>query len=256
MRYFASLSIATCAVLAATAPASAAPTDLSTWTAEGPGNWVLAGDHNSVTQTLNDNPTTFYSDFMAQGTRLSGTIRVNTTSDDDYVGFVLGFDPGELASNSTDFLVIDWKQIDQGSFGGTAQAGLAISRVTQGLQNDSGAWWHDPANGVTELARAATLGDTGWTDLTTYTFDIEFTATNVKVFVNNALELNVNGAFSNGRFGFYNYSQQNVTYAGITDEVLPPPNGVPEPASWAMMIGGFALAGAAARRRKGEAAFA
>jgi hypothetical protein len=31
------------------------------------------------------------------------------------------------------------------------------------------------------------------------------------------------------------------------------PAGVPEPASWAMMIGGFALAGAASRRRSGRA---
>jgi len=36
----------------------------------------------------------------------------------------------------------------------------------------------------------------------------------------------------------------------------PPPNGVPEPATWAMMIGGFALAGAAMRRRKAALSFA
>lgn len=238
-------------LLAATAgTAQAAPTNLSTWTAEGPGNWVRAADNNSVNQTLNGNPTVFYSDFNGQGRSLSGTIRVNTTGDDDFIGFVLGFDAGELAAAATDFLVIDWKQINQSSFGGTAKAGLAISRVTSGLQNDSGAWWHDPANGVTELQRAATLGSTGWADNTTYTFDIEFTASNVKVFVNNALELNVNGSFADGRFGFYNYSQQNVTYAGISDDVLPPPTGVPEPAAWAMMIAGFGLAGAMARRRQ------
>jgi hypothetical protein len=34
------------------------------------------------------------------------------------------------------------------------------------------------------------------------------------------------------------------------------PGGVPEPATWAMMIGGFALAGAAARRRRGSLAAA
>jgi hypothetical protein len=230
------------------ASANAAPTDLSTWTAEGSGgNWVRAADNNSVNQTLNGDPTVFYSDFTGQGRRLSGTIRVNTTGDDDFIGFVLGFDPGELGGASTDYLLVDWKQITQ-SFHGTAPAGLAISRVAAGLRDDSGAWAHDPTKGVTELARASTLGSTGWLDNTTYTFDIEFTSSNVKVFVNSVLELDVNGAFSDGRFGFYNYSQQSVTYAGISDDVLPP-MGVPEPASWAMLIAGFTLVGATARRR-------
>jgi hypothetical protein len=41
----------------------------------------------------------------------------------------------------------------------------------------------------------------------------------------------------------------NFTFDGLA-------NSVPEPASWAMMIAGFGLAGAAARRRKGAAAYA
>ncbi|NNM76800.1 PEPxxWA-CTERM sorting domain-containing protein [Sphingomonas sp. ID1715] len=233
--------------------AVAAPTNLSTWTAEGPGNWVRAADNNSVTQTLNGNPTVFYSDFAAQGTRLSGTVKVNSSSDDDFFGFVLGFKPGELSAATSDFLLVDWKQIDQGSFGGTAKKGLALSRVTSGLANSSGAWWHNPADGVTELARGATLGSTAWVDFQTYTFDIQFTASNVKVFVDNVLQFDVNGTFSDGRFGFYNYSQAQVIYAGISDEPLPPPPppppAVPEPASWTLMIAGFALAGATARRR-------
>ena len=252
------LVIGALAVIGAGGTAMAAPTNLSTWTAQGPGNWVRAADNNSVTQTLNDNPTVFYSDFTAQGSRLSGTVKVNTSSDDDFFGFVLGYRPGDLTAATTDFLLVDWKQINQSSFGGTAQRGLALSRVTSGLENSSGAWWHDPSDGVTELARGSTLGAVGWVDFQTYTFDIEFTASNVKVFVDDVLQFDVNGSFSDGRFGFYNYSQAQVIYAGISDEVLPPPPppGVPEPASWALMIAGFGLAGAAARRHPLRSALA
>lgn len=245
--------VAASAILVA-APAVAAPTNLSTWTREGTGgNWNVAGDNNSVTQTLNGTPTIFYSDFNALGRTLSGSIRVNTSGDDDFIGLVIGFDPGELAGPS-DFLLIDWKQGTQGAFGGTAQRGLALSRVTGGLRDSSGAWWHNPLDGVTELARGATFGATGWADATTYTFDIEYTATNLTVSVNDIEQFNVAGAFGDGRFGFYNYSQANVTYAGIEDTVLPPPpptpGAIPEPATWAMMILGFGLAGATLRRRR------
>jgi len=44
-----------------------------------------------------------------------------------------------------------------------------------------------------------------------------------------------------------------IDYDGGT---VPPPPGVPEPASWAMMIGGFALAGATLRRRRLAVSFA
>ncbi|TAJ72527.1 MAG: PEP-CTERM sorting domain-containing protein [Phenylobacterium sp.] len=235
------------ALLSVATSAGAVATDLSTWTREGTGGtWVLAGDNNSVTQTVNGAPTVFYSDFNAIGRSLSGTIRVNGSSDDDFIGFVVGFNPGELGGPS-DFLLIDWKQLSQ-SFHGFAPVGLAVSQVTNGLADNAGAWAHNSL-GVTELARGATLGSTGWADFTTYTFDIEYTATNLKVAVNGVTQFDLDGTFGDGRFGFYNYSQANVTYAGIEDRILPPTGGVPEPGAWVMMILGFGAAGTMIRRR-------
>lgn len=240
------LSAAAAALLTATA-ATAAPTDLSAWTQEGSGNWVRAPGNNAVTQTQNVNPGVYYSDFDSIGRSLSGTVRVNVTGDNDFIGFVVGFRPGDMTSAS-DFLLIDWKQGNQSSFGCLGEAGIAVSRVTTGLAGNRGAWCHD-SDGVTELTRGLTLGATGWVDLTTYTFDLEYTATNLKVFVNSTLEVDLNGTFSDGRFGFYNYSQANVTYAGISDAILPP-TAVPEPSTWAMMILGFGAAGSLIRRRR------
>ncbi|MGR3323582.1 MAG: VPLPA-CTERM sorting domain-containing protein [Pseudooceanicola sp.] len=239
------------AIVALTLPAAAmaAPVDLSTWTSQGGGTWNVAGDNNSVVQTQNGTPTVFFNGNDSQGLSLSGKITVETSGDNDFVGFVLGYNSGDLNNNSADYLLIDWKQGDQGLFGCTGNAGLAVSRVTGQLGDNSGAWCHDSANNVTELARGANLGATGWADNTEYTFDLIFTATNVQVAVNGTTELNINGSFSNGSFGFYNYSQGSVRYAGITEDVAPPPDGVvPLPASLPLLLAG--MGGIAALRRR------
>jgi hypothetical protein len=238
-------------LMAAPAAAVTVPVDLSTWTAQGAGTWTRAADNNSVTQSVNTTtPTVFYAPTNAQGTQLSGTIRV-TGTDDDFIGFVLGFRSGDLTASSTNFLLVDWKGGTQSSFGCSGAAGLAISRVTAGLGNNAGGWCHSSSFGVTELARGATLGSMGWVRNTTYNFDIAFTATNVTVLVNDVEQFNISGNFADGAFGFYNYSQPGVVYAGLTTLVLPPESGVvPEPESWAMLIAGFGLVGATMRRRR------
>ena len=234
--------------------------DLTSWTAEGPGSWAVQAGNDSVVQTLNNDPTVFHNGLNSQGQALAGEITVQTTGDDDYIGFVLGFQAGDLTSATASYLLIDWKQLDQGGFyGGVALDGLAISLVEGPLPEGAGAWLHDSASGVTELERAATLGSTGWADNTTYGFELVFQPTLVQVYVDGALEIDLTiaeaqaivpglAAFSDGGFGFYNYSQSNVLYAGITEEEAPPVGDVPVPAGLALLPA--ALLGLGALRRR------
>lgn len=208
----------------------AALVDLSSWTAEGAGNWSLQSGNDTVFQSINGDPTVFFSGLDSQGLSLSGEITVRTTSDDDFIGFVLGYNSGDLNNPNADYLLIDWKQNSQQYFGGTATAGLAISRIT-GVMDLPTFWKHESTPGFQELQRASTLGSTGWNDNTTYSFDLVFTSSLVQVFVDEELELNVSGNFSNGSFGFYNYSQSDVLYAGITEDIVPSPTNVSEPAT-------------------------
>jgi predicted acyltransferase (DUF342 family) len=190
--------------------------DLSTWTEEslGSANWIVSADKQSVKQWFNGDPTIYYSDYNAIGGTLTGKISVESSSDDDYIGFVLGFQPGDTTNANADYLLVDWKQGNQNHtpWGGYGYRGLAISRVT-GIADNTAFWSHSGA--VQELQRGATLGSTGWLDNVEYEFRIEFSATRVKVYVNNSLELDVTGSFNDGRFGFYNLSQAYVSYAGL-----------------------------------------
>ncbi len=240
-------------------PAFAAPVDLTGWQWDtlnnsGSANWAVQSGNNSVLQTINGEPTIFFKDGAnAQGTALSGTIKVGADGDDDFVGFVLGYSDGEINSTSADFMLIDWKQNNQG----IAKIGLSISRVTgAGATTSVDDYW-DHAGVVSEIARATNLGSTGWVDNVEYTFGLVFLADLIQVYVDDVLEISITAAdagvaaFSNGSFGFYNYSQSQVLYAGITEDIVipdPDPTDVPEPAMLGLF--GFGLAGVCAMRRR------
>lgn len=225
--------------------AHAALVDLSTWTENGfkgnlsAGNWNVQGANNdSVVQLTNGDPTVFFdANNNAQGTTLSGQITVETTSDDDFIGFVLGYQDGELDSTNADFWLIDWKQGDQSP----AIDGLALSHVTGDIANGPGSfdsfWNH--TNTVNEVQRATNLGSTGWNDNQTYNFDLLFTSTLIEIQVDGVTELSYSGSFTDGSFGFYNFSQAPVRYAGITEDVVVQ---TPEPSTlilFALSILGF-----------------
>ena len=97
------------------------PLDLRTWTAESyPAvsgtslpNWSVQPDGSSVTQTANSQPSLFYGPFNVSELRVEGRLSITGASDDDYVGFAIGFEPGDATNPDADYLLIDWKRVDQ-----------------------------------------------------------------------------------------------------------------------------------------------
>ncbi len=213
------------ALLFASSIAHSAAVDLTGWSAEGGGSsWNVQPGNDTVLQTVNGSPTIFFDPSVTstQGTALSGKISVQTGGDDDFIGFVLGYDSGEIFSASADYYLVDWKQGDQ-TFTGFGPKGLAISHVTDG-RSESSFWNHGSSvlPAVDEIQRGTNLGDTGWIDFQEYDFAIVFTSTLIEVRVDGALEISITpgdvpgvASFDDGSFGFYNYSQANVLYSSI-----------------------------------------
>ena len=148
-------------LLALGSPARAVPLDFTTFGTENfpkaqfnTGVWVT----DATTASLNSNAdaTVLYSPANIFNKRITGTLTAGT--DDDVVGFVLGFEPGDSAiGSSADYFLIDWKGATQ-SFDFTDDvgvgnnfhnltgadnmpAGLALSRVT-GSANADELWQH------------------------------------------------------------------------------------------------------------------
>lgn len=233
--------------------------DLSTWSEEGPGGgvWTVAGDNNSVFQSVNSStPTFFISDDPFINSRFTGTITVEESGgDNDFIGFVFGYQaPFSANSDATtdfDYLLFDWKQGNQAS----ATEGFYLSRVTGDFSDNSIShgttsatnpfWSHVDnvdANSSFTVLDSLIGGGQGWADNTAYDFELTFQDSLLTIVIDggaftNQTIFSVAGSYSAGSFGFYNFSQANVRYAGITEDVAPP--SIPEPSSIALLALGM-----------------
>jgi len=201
--------------------------DLNTWTPTSGGTWTVDGTGTSVLQTINGDPTFFLSDSNYIDSIFEGSFGVETTSDDDYIGFAFGY------NNSNDFLLFDWKQGTQNHAWGYAPSGFTLSKTSGPNVN----YWDHTGSDITVLASNYDPSN-GWADNTVYDFTLDFTTTGIKIGIDGTNIFDVSGSFNTGKFGFYNYSQSQVRYAGFEEEVSP---SVPEPSSIAILALGIIL---------------
>ena len=175
--------------------------------------WTLSSDKRTVNQTENASPAIYVTTLPAVGHTITFSLEVQTTDDDDYIGFVIGAKEGDASATDADFLLIDWKQADQTDATlGTGLAGLALSRATGSID---GIDLFSHTGEVAEIARAATLGSTGWADNTVYEVALTYSETSLQITIDGSLEFDETGTFPDGHFGFYNFSQAAIEYVLI-----------------------------------------
>jgi hypothetical protein len=192
----------------------------------------------TATHIPNATPSILYSPWGALNKRISGTL--NGQDDDDILGFVIGFNPGNATLGDSsiadaDYLLVDWKGFGQSNnffdfalpgftafhnLTGitTSSEGLVLSRV-QGLPTADELWGRvdrsqNALGGVIELSRGNTLASTGYEPNTQYALTVEFTPTRLIISIDGIEQFALQGEFSDGRFGIYT-SAQGVTSGPI-----------------------------------------
>ena len=106
------ISISTTGVFAA----SVVPIDLSNWSKKSftnKGIWKVQDGGNTVSQRSNGAPTFFVSPNDFLNTIIKGKFKVQTSSDNDFIGFVFGYQNLQENTSDFDFLLFDWKQKPQ-----------------------------------------------------------------------------------------------------------------------------------------------
>ena len=175
-------------------------------------NWQKDLPNSAVTQIVNADAAILLSDFNLNTGQMDGTWRVNTTTDDDFIGFVFGY------QNSEHFYLFDWKKADQNDPLGFAERGMSVKVVNAGSPLTGVDFWPTAGNGT----RVRTLfhNTVPWVSFTDYQFTLRFRPGEIKITVKQGAtvlaDITVNDStYSNGLFGFYNYSQEQVRYSGF-----------------------------------------
>lgn len=210
--------------------------DFNSWTQEGSlstGQWNVSTGGNSVEQNLNNASTWFTSQNDFFNVMIQGSIQVNTSTDDDLVGFVFGYQNpiGALTTPSSTTIksfFFDWKQASQSFVGMQCNEGYALYEVdglfdfTNTVSFGSGIvypeFWERVNSPILNVLDTDYGNNKGWNDFQLYDFQLKYTADSIVIWIDGLRIFEESGCYEPGKFGFYNNSQDQAIYSNFSYE--------------------------------------
>lgn len=182
------------------------------------------GYEASVSNNTNPYATVLYAPFNFWNLSAPRAIELafQWASDDDFIGYVFGFQPWDWENPDADFILVRRKDVDQNfNFNDdpiawwVAQAGLSIVRVQWTVSYDELRQSIDSPNttgSVTELIRWTNYGNV-WYRPDLYDTSVFYNTWLIEVYVNWTLDISLPWSFEDGRFGIFIMAQQWNTFA-------------------------------------------
>uniref|UniRef100_A0A8C4IJD0 Thrombospondin 4a n=1 Tax=Dicentrarchus labrax TaxID=13489 RepID=A0A8C4IJD0_DICLA len=188
-------------------------------------NWVVLNQGMEIVQTMNSDPGLAVGYTAFSGVDFEGTFHVNTMTDDDYAGFIFGY------QDSSSFYVVMWKQTEQtywqaAPFRAVAEPGIQLKAVKsktgpgEYLRNSL---WHtgDTAEQVRLLWKDPR--NVGWKDKVSYRWFLQHRPQvgyiRARFFEGSDLvadtEVIIDTSMRGGRLGVFCFSQENIIWSNL-----------------------------------------